>query len=52
MAKVKLLPVFKTEDKERLFWENHDSTEFVDWATATINPGLENLKPTQINVES
>lgn len=27
----KKIPKFKSEDKEREFWENHDSTEFVDW---------------------
>ena len=27
----KKMPKFKSEDKEREFWENHDSTEFVDW---------------------
>jgi len=25
------LPKFKTEDAERDFWTEHDSTEFVDW---------------------
>ena len=27
----KKIPKFRSEDKEREFWENHDSTEFVDW---------------------
>ena len=27
----KKIPKFKSEDKEREFWENHDSTEYVDW---------------------
>ncbi len=27
----KKIPKFKNEDKEREFWENHDSTEYVDW---------------------
>ena len=27
----KKIPKFKSEDKERKFWEDHDSTEYVDW---------------------
>jgi len=27
----KALPKFKSEDAEREFWAQHDSTEFVDW---------------------
>ncbi len=27
----KKIPKLKSEDKEREFWENHDSTEYVDW---------------------
>lgn len=28
------IPYFKTEDKEREFWNTHDSTEYVDWSKA------------------
>ena len=27
----KALPKFKTEDAERDFWADYDSTEFIDW---------------------
>ncbi len=45
MSKVKKeIPIFKTEDEEREFWSNHDSTEYIDWGQAKI--GLfPNLKP-------
>ncbi len=43
--KLKDIPVFKSEDDERLFWATQDSTDFIDWETgeATVLP---NLKPT------
>jgi predicted DNA binding CopG/RHH family protein len=44
MNKAKKLPKFKTEAEERAFWENQDSSEFVDWSKAeTVT--LANLKP-------
>lgn len=30
----KKIPKFETEDKEREFWESHDSIEYVDWEKA------------------
>ena len=44
MNKLKKIPVFKDENEERLFWEENDSSEFVDWKNSerTIFP---NLKP-------
>jgi predicted DNA binding CopG/RHH family protein len=44
MNKKKKMPKFKSEDQEREFWSNADSTEYVDWKKAkrTILP---NLKP-------
>ena len=30
----KALPKFKSEDSEREFWANHDSTDFIDWRKA------------------
>lgn len=27
------IPEFKTEDEERQFWANADSTEYVDWSS-------------------
>ena len=32
--KLKIIPYFKTEAEERKFWQNHDSTEYVDWSKA------------------
>jgi len=28
----KKIPVLKNEDKEREFWNRHDSTEYMDWS--------------------
>lgn len=44
MKKKKKIPEFKNEDKEREFWADHDSTEFVDWRKAK-RAILPNLKP-------
>jgi len=44
MSKVKKTPEFKSEAEERAFWENHDSTEYVDWKQAK-RAQLPNLKP-------
>ena len=43
--KLKDIPRFETEDKEREFWATHDSTDYFDWDNAerVIFP---NLKPT------
>ncbi len=38
------IPQFKSEDKERDFWQSHDSTEYVDWKKAE-RITLANLKP-------
>ena len=32
--KLKKIPKFKSEQKEREFWQTHDSTEYVDWSKA------------------
>jgi predicted DNA binding CopG/RHH family protein len=44
MKKRKLRPKFKTEAKERRFWETHDSTDYVDWSKAE-RVRFPNLKP-------
>lgn len=31
MNKLKKIPVFNSEDEERKFWAENDSSEFVDW---------------------
>ncbi len=41
---LKPIPEFSNESEERAFWENHDSTEFVDWSKAE-HIRLPNLKP-------
>jgi predicted DNA binding CopG/RHH family protein len=41
----KRIPEFQSEDEERRFWAEHDSTDFVDWASGT-GRRLPNLKPT------
>ncbi len=33
-----------TEDEERAFWSNHDSTDYIDWSSAE-RITLSNLKP-------
>lgn len=43
--KLKPIPSFKNEDEEREFWATHDSTEYVDWDRAIVNPVFPNLKP-------
>ena len=40
----KPVPKFKTEDAEREFWAQHDSTEFVDWRKGK-RATLPNLRP-------
>src|SRR5258708_13020246 len=41
---LKSRPKFKTESEERRFWEEHDSTSFVDW-TGAKPARFPNLKP-------
>ncbi len=42
--KEKTRPEFRSEDEEREFWANSDSTDYVDWADAR-RVVLPNLKP-------
>ncbi|AMO68928.1 hypothetical protein DOK_08034 [gamma proteobacterium BDW918] len=44
MTKLKKIPDFKSEQKEREFWENHDSSEYLDLSKAK-RAILPNLKP-------
>lgn len=41
----KKIPKFIDEQKERRFWEQKDSTEYVDWSKAE-SVVMPNLKPT------
>jgi predicted DNA binding CopG/RHH family protein len=40
----KQIPEFDSEQSERDFWAEHDSTEFIDWKTAQRRK-FPNLKP-------
>ena len=42
--KRRTVPVFENEAKERVFWENHDSADYVDWNQAE-RVRFPNLKP-------
>lgn len=44
-TKKKQVPEFRSEDSERKFWAEHDSTEFIDWKSAERRK-FPNLKPT------
>ena len=41
---MKKLPTFSSEEAERKFWAEHDSTEYVDWSKAK-RAVFPNLKP-------
>lgn len=41
---LKPLPKFASEQEEQTFWENHDSSDYLDWSQAQ-RVVLPNLKP-------
>jgi predicted DNA binding CopG/RHH family protein len=43
--KTKSIPAFANEAEERVFWEKHDSSEYLDWSKAR-QAVFPNLKPT------
>ena len=43
MSKLKKIPKFRNEAQERKFWENNDSSEYLDWSKAD-SASLPNLK--------
>ena len=43
------MPEFKSEDEERAFWSNNDSTEYLDWSQADVVI-IPNLKPTSKSI--
>jgi predicted DNA binding CopG/RHH family protein len=45
MSKLKKVPVFKSLAEENNFWQDHDSSEYIDWSKAE-QTSLTNLKPT------
>jgi predicted DNA binding CopG/RHH family protein len=44
-AKRRQLPKFETEEQERKFWAEHDSVDFLDWASAQRRT-FPSLRPT------
>jgi predicted DNA binding CopG/RHH family protein len=42
---LKTVPKFASESEEQVFWEQHDSTDYLDW-TKAHRMVLPNLKPT------
>jgi predicted DNA binding CopG/RHH family protein len=36
MNKLKKIPKFNTEEEEKKFWQEHDSTEYLDWSKAKL----------------
>jgi len=44
-AKRKELPKFETEEQERKFWAEHDSVDFLDWASSQRRT-FPSLRPT------
>ena len=45
MKKLKPIPKFANEKEEAEFWDTHDSSEYVDWKKAVVNPPMPKLKP-------
>jgi len=43
--RLKPIPKFANEDEERQFWEQHDSSEYLDWGQAQ-QVVMPRLKPT------
>ncbi len=44
MKQLKKIPRFKTEEEERKFWSENDSTDFVDWNKSEV-ASFPKLKP-------
>ena len=42
---LKTIPQFSNEEEEQVFWESHDSADYLDWSKAQ-SVVLPNLKPT------
>lgn len=49
-SKQKPLPKFKSTDEERLFWQTHDSTDYLNWEKAQHNPSFPKLKPSSRSI--
>jgi predicted DNA binding CopG/RHH family protein len=46
---LKPIPEFSSEAEERVFWETHDSTEYLDWSKAVLGR-FPNLKPSSSSI--
>lgn len=44
ISHINQLPVFNTVDEENAFWQQHDSTDYVNWKQAKVIQ-FDNLKP-------
>jgi len=44
MKKLKAIPIFQNENEEAQFWLTHDTTDYIDWDKALVNPVFPNLK--------
>jgi len=44
-TKLKTIPRFKSEDEERKFWDNHDTSDYFDFENG-LEVEFPNLKPT------
>ena len=44
MSSTKKIPDFNSEEEEQEFWENHDSSDYLDWSKAKV-VSMPNLKP-------
>jgi predicted DNA binding CopG/RHH family protein len=47
--RLKPIPEFASEGEERLFWESHDSADYVDWSKAEP-VRLPNLRPSTTSI--
>jgi predicted DNA binding CopG/RHH family protein len=45
----KTIPRFNSEDAERRFWSQHDTTDYFDWTKAK-QPSLAGLKPSTTSI--
>jgi len=45
----KAIPRFTSEDAERQFWAQHDTTDYIEWTRPT-QPSLPSLKPSTTSI--
>jgi len=49
---LKPIPKFKTEAEERRFWEGRDSSQYVDWSSASKFAELKAVYPVDFSASS